>query len=223
MILTFADVINPQEHRAILDLVATAEFVDGRQTAGAHLATRKNNQQIQRDAPQVAAISAIVLGALRRHDAFRDAVYPRQLHSLLVSRYREGMEYGAHVDSALMGDATLWRTDLSLTLFLNDPSDYDGGELALESGSGEILVKLPARSVVCYPTGQLHRVRALTRGERLVAVAWIQSHVRDAGAREALADLARARAQLLETAGDARALDLINKTHANLLRRWAEV
>lgn len=222
MILTFADVVTPQEHRAILDHVAAAEFVDGRQTAGAHAASRKNNQQIQRDAPQIASISSIVLGALRRHDAFRDAVYPRQLHSLLVSRYFEGMEYGAHVDSALMGETVLWRTDLSFTLFLNEPSEYGGGELALESGSGEILVKLPARSMVCYSTGQLHRVRAVTRGERLVVVAWIQSHVRDAGAREALADLARARALLHETSGDARALDLVNKTHANLLRRWAE-
>ncbi len=222
MILTFADVITSQEHRAILDLVATAEFVDGRQTAGASLAARKNNEQIQRDAPQVAAISSIVLAALRRHANFRDAVYPRQLHSLLVSRYRTGMEYGAHVDSPLMGDATTWRTDLSVTLFLNDPGEYDGGELALETGSGEILVKLPARSLVCYPTGQLHRVRAITRGERMVAVAWIQSHVRDTGARETLADLARARALLLESQGDARALDLVNKAHANLLRRWAE-
>ena len=222
MILTFADVITPKEQRAILDQIDGAQFIDGRQTAGANLAARKNNQQIQRDAPQVAAISAIVLGALRRHDAFRDAVYPRQLHSLLVSRYRDGMEYGAHVDSALMGDATPWRTDLSLTLFLNDPGEYDGGELALESGSGEILVKLPARSMVCYSTGQLHRVRTVTRGERLVVVAWIQSHVHDAAAREALADLARARTLLRESGGDERAFDLVNKTHTNLLRRWAE-
>lgn len=222
MILTFADVVTPQEHRAILEQIEGAEFVDGRQTAGANLAALKNNQQIQRDAPQVVAISAIVLAALRRHESFRNAVYPRQLHSLLVSRYREGMEYGAHVDSPLMGDATPWRTDLSLTLFLNEPTEYDGGELALESGSGEIQVKLPARSMVIYPTGQLHRVRAIARGERLAAVAWIQSHVRDAGAREALADLARARALLRETGDDTRAFDLVNKTHANLLRRWAE-
>lgn len=222
MILTFADVITPQQHRAILEQIEGAQFVDGRQTAGAKLAARKNNEQIQRDAPQVVAISAIVLDALRRNDELRNAVYPRQLHSLMVSRYREGMEYGAHVDSPLMGESILWRTDLSLTLFLNETTEYDGGELALESGSGEIQVKLPARSMVIYPTGQLHRVRAITRGERLVVVAWIQSHVRDAGAREALADLARARALLHESGGDARVFDLVNKTHANLLRRWAD-
>jgi PKHD-type hydroxylase len=222
MILTFADVITAQEHRAILDQINGAQFVDGRQTAGTNLAARKNNEQVQRDATQIAAISAIVLDALRHNETFRNSVYPRQLHSLLVSRYRDGMEYGAHVDSALMGDATLWRTDLSLTLFLNEPDEYDGGELALESGSGELLVKLPARNLVCYPTGQLHRVRAVTRGERLVVVAWIQSHVRDTGAREALADLARALAALRASGADAHACELINKTHTNLLRRWAE-
>lgn len=121
------------------------------------------------------AISEILLGALRRHAAFCNAVYPKQLHSLLVSRYRAGMHYGPHVDRALTGEATLWRTDLSLTLFLNEPDAYDGGELALESGSGELLVKLPARAVVCYPTGQLHQVRPITCGDRLVVVAWVQS------------------------------------------------
>jgi hypothetical protein len=110
------------------------------------------------------------------------------------------MEYGAHVDAALMGDATLFRTDVSLTLFLNEPADYDGGELALESGSGELRVKLPARALVCYPTGQLHRVTPVTRGERLVVVSWIQSHVRDGGAREVLRDLALALEKLPQDA-----------------------
>ena len=185
MILTFPELIAPDEHRAILAQIAAAEFVDGRETAGAALAARKNNLQIGRDSPQVQAITAILLGALRRNQAFRSAAYPKQLHSTLVSRYREGMAYGAHVDNALMGEATVWRTDLSLTLFLNDPAEYDGGELALESGSGELLIKLPARSLVCYPTGQLHRVRPVTRGERIVVVAWVQSHVREGAAREA--------------------------------------
>lgn len=222
MILTFADIISADEQRAILERVAQAEFVDGRQTAGALLANRKNNEQIARDNEQLRAITAIVLDALRRHPGFCNAVYPKQLHSLLVSRYREGMRYGPHVDRALMGDETVWRTDLSLTLFLNEPDAYDGGELALESGSGELVVKLPARSIVCYPTGQLHQVRAVTRGERLVLVAWVQSYVRDAGAREVLCDLARALETLQQREGNSRAYDLVNKSHINLLRRWSE-
>ena len=162
----------------------------------------------------------MLLEALRRNAAFRAAIYPKQLHSTLVSRYRPGMEYGAHVDAALMGDATLFRTDVSLSLFLNEPADYDGGELALESGSGELRVKLPARALVCYPTGQLHRVTPVTRGERLVVVSWIQSHVRDGGAREVLRDLALALEKLPQDATAAR--DLVNKAHTNLLRRWSE-
>ena len=222
MILTFPDAISVDEQRAILAQIAAAEFVPGRETAGSGLAAKKNNEQIKRDSPHLVAIGAILLEALKRNAAFRAAVYPKQLHSTLVSRYRPGMAYGAHVDSALMGDATLWRTDLSLTLFLNDPADYDGGELALESGSGELRVKLPARSLVCYPTGQMHRVTPLTRGERLVTVAWVQSHVRDGGAREALRDLWLTVEALLAAGHEGTALELVNKTHANLLRRWSE-
>ena len=220
MILTFPEVISADERGTILAEIAAAEFVSGRETAGAALAARKNNEQISRDSPHVKAIGAMLLEALRRNAAFRAAVYPKQLHSTLVSRYRPGMEYGAHVDAALMGDSTLFRTDLSLTLFLNEPADYDGGELALESGSGELRVKLPARALVCYPTGQLHRVAPVTRGERLVVVSWIQSHVRDGGAREVLRDLALALEKLPPDATVAR--DLINKAHTNLLRRWSE-
>ncbi|MEO5623351.1 MAG: Fe2+-dependent dioxygenase [Dokdonella sp.] len=222
MILSFPDVITADEQRAILAQVSAAEFVDGRETASSLLAERKNNQQLQRGSAALQIITDMLLAALRRHDGFCRAVYPKQLHSLLVSRYRAGMHYGPHVDRALMGDATLWRTDLSLTLFLNEPDAYDGGELALESGSGVFKVKLPARALVCYPTGQVHQVLPVSRGERLVVVAWIQSHVREAHAREVLCDLATA-LELMRTQGaQGAASDLINKTHANLLRRWAE-
>jgi len=220
MILTFPEAVSVDEQRAILAEIAAAEFVPGRESAGAALAARKNNEQISRDSPHVKTIGVMLLEALRRNAAFRAAIYPKQLHSTLVSRYRPGMEYGAHVDAALMGDATLFRTDVSLTLFLNEPADYDGGELALESGSGELRVKLPARALVCYPTGQLHRVTPVTRGERLVVVSWIQSHVRDGGAREVLRDLALALEKLPQDATAAR--DLVNKAHTNLLRRWSE-
>jgi PKHD-type hydroxylase len=222
MILTFPEVITADEHRAILVEIEAAEFVDGRETAAASLARIKHNEQIRRGSEAIRKITDIVLGALKRNVAFLTSTYARQLHSTMVSRYRPGMEYGAHVDQALMGDSELWRTDLSLTLFLNDPDAYDGGELALDSGSGEICAKLPARSLVCYPTGQLHRVKPVTRGERLVVVSWIQSHVRDAGARETLRDLALARDALQGREDLRAAFDRVNKAHTNLLRRWAE-
>ena len=222
MILAFPEVISPDEQRAILAQVNAGEFVDGRETASPQLASIKNNQQLRRGSAPLQRVADIVLAALRRNAAFRNAVYPKQLHSILVSRYREGMQYGAHVDRALMGDDTTWRTDLSLTLFLNEPDAYDGGELALQYGCGETLTKLPARSMACYPTGQLHRVMPVTRGERLVVVGWIQSYVRDDASREVLRDLGEAMEALRGREEFRSAHDLINKTHANLMRRWAE-
>lgn len=222
MILSFADALDAETHRAILAHAASAAFVPGRETSDPRVAEGKQNLQISRTEPRLRDIADLLLGALKRHEAFRAAACPRQLHGVMVARYLPGMAYGAHVDDALMGDATLHRSDLSITVFLNAPSDYDGGELALESGSGELRVKLDARAMVCYPTGQLHRVLPVTRGERLVAVGWIQSHVRDAAAREALWDLFQAREAVFAREGKSRAFDLINKTYANLLRRWAE-
>lgn len=221
MILSFADVLTPAAHAAIVADATQASYVDGLQSAGERLAQTKRNLQIEQGHPAVARITACLLDALKGNAAFLDAVYPNQLHSVLVSRYLPGMEYGSHVDNALMGQSTVWRADLSLTLFLSAPESYDGGELALESGSGEVQVKLPARGLVCYPTGQLHRVLPVTRGERLAVVGWIQSHVRDPAAREALWDLARAREEIYARDGKSRAFDLVNKTHTNLLRRWA--
>jgi len=221
MILSLEQVISEDEQRTLLAKIAQATFVDGRETAGGRLSPHKRNEQISRQAPEILEVTQLLLGALKRSDAFRNATYPQQLHSVLVSRYRPGMEYGWHVDEAVMGDAVPWRSDLSITLFLNAPADYDGGELALESGSGQTIVKLPARAMVCYPTGQLHCVRPVTRGERLAVIGWIQSLVRDAGAREVLRDLNLARDQVYAREGKSHAFDLITKSHANLLRRWA--
>lgn len=223
MILSFADAIDAATHAAILEDIASTGFVDGRQTAGIRLGGVKHNEQLEQDDPAVARISARVMAALKHNDAFLSSVYPNHLHSVLVSRYIPGMEYGLHVDNALMGQSTAWRADLSFTLFLQDETSYDGGELALESGSGELRVKLPARGIVCYPTGQLHRVLPVTRGERLAVVGWIQSFVRDEQQREVLRDLAQARDAIYEREQRSRSFELVNKTHTNLLRRWAQL
>lgn len=222
MILTLAEAVNEAALSQMLELVAGAEFVDGRQTAGVALSETKRNEQVDSSSASLQAVTDVLLEALKVNESFRNAVYPKQLHSVLISRYRPGMAYGPHVDNALMGSDVLWRTDLSLTLFLNEPDDYEGGELCLESGSGEIRFKLPAGHMICYPTSDLHQVRKVTRGERLVVVGWIQSHIRDGRAREALWDLAQAREDIYQREGKSRAYDLVNKTHTNLLRRWAE-
>jgi PKHD-type hydroxylase len=133
------------------------------------------------------------------------------------------MGYGPHVDAATMVTGEqLWRSDVSLTLFLNERTEYEGGELAIESGSGELQFKLKARAMLCYPTNSLHRVLKVEKGIRLAVVAWIHSLVRDPAEREILWDLHTASRRLFEQYGKSREYDLLAKSHANLLRRWAE-
>jgi PKHD-type hydroxylase len=224
MMLTFADVITEEEHGALLEIARGTTFVDGRESASPRLADMKHNEQMSRSDARIGDVAKIVGAALGRSGAFRFATMPKQMHSLRLARYREGMRYGKHVDAALMQDGTGFvRVDLSFTLFLSPPETYDGGELVLETGSEESTVKLPARHLVVYPTGQLHEVRAITRGERLVVVGWVESYVRSAADREALWDLHRAMELVHEAEGKSRAYDLLLKTHTALFRRWVEV
>lgn len=223
MILTFGDVITVEERLRILDLLCGTTFVDGRITAGSAAALVKHNEQLARDTPAYGEITEIMLAALRRNEAFRCAVQPKQMHSMIVSRCSPGMHYGAHIDSAVMANGDqLWRADLSLTIFLSDRSEYEGGELGVESGSGELQFKLKARAMLCYPTTWLHRVLPVTKGQRLAVVAWIHSLVRDPTAREILYDLDTTSRRLFEQYGKTREYDLVAKSHANLLRRWAD-
>lgn len=222
MILTLSELITPDELAHIKRLVSRVEFSDGKATAGALLQQAKNNQQIPWDHPVMKEITGVVMQALGRSDAFMSAAQPRRLAGMLVSRYQPGMAYGAHVDVPIMGEPNHVRSDVSFTLFLNEPDSYEGGELAFDNGSGETAFKLPSRSAICYSTGQLHRVRPVEQGERLAVVGWVQSLVREPAIRELLHDLSEAREQLVGLDGAARALELVNKSYFNLLRRHAE-
>lgn len=223
MLLQVAGALAEAELAALHTLAAGARFVDGRATAGALLHEVKRNEQVAHDDPALPEITRIVLAALKRNDAFRLATYANQLHGLMLARYRPGMAYGLHVDAALMGEQQVFRSDLSLTLFLSAPESYDGGELELHTGAGVVLAKLAAGDLIAYDTGDLHQVRAVTRGERLVVVAWIQSFVRDPSVRAMLWDLAQARDELFAREGRSSTYERINRTHTNLLRRYAEV
>lgn len=224
MLQTFAEIITPAEHAELLSIAGGTQFVSGLESASARLVDTKHNEQMARTDPAIAQVAKIVGGALARHSAFRAAALPRQMHSLRLSRYGVGMRYGKHVDAALMVDGGVHaRADLSFTLFLSDPSSYQGGELCLESGSGDTCFKLPARHLLCYPTGQLHEVREVTEGERLVVIGWVQSYVRDTTQRETLWDLSVAMELVHAAEGKSRAYDLLVKSHASLLRQWGEV
>ena len=222
MILTLPDLITPDELAHIKRLVASVGFTEGKATAGELLHDKKNNQQIPWDHPVMKQIAGLVMQALGRSDGFMGAAQPRKLATMLVSRYQPGMAYGMHVDAPLMAEPNHVRSDVSFTLFLNEPDTYEGGELAFEIGNSEATFKLPARSAVCYPTGQLHRVRPVEKGERLAVVGWVQSLVREPSVREMLYDLSAARDQLVGKDGTERAIDLINKSYFNLLRKHAE-
>lgn len=222
LITTLSELITRDELAQIRRLISGVEFTDGKATAGEALQKVKNNQQIPWDHPVMAKITGLVMQALGRSDAFMSVAQPRRLAAMLVSRYRPGMAYGMHVDTPIMGEPNHVRSDVSFTLFLNEPDTYQGGELAFETGGSETAFKLPARSAICYSTGQLHRVRPVEQGERLAVVGWVQSLVREPAIRELLHDLSEARDQLVGQEGAARALELINKSYSNLLRRHAE-
>lgn len=222
MLLTLPDLVTPDELALIKQKIATVPFIEGKATAGELLKSVKNNQQIPWNHPVMKEITDLVMRALGRCDAFMSLAQPRRLAAMLVSRYEPGMAYGAHVDAPIMGEPNHVRSDVSFTLFLNEPDTYQGGELAFENGSGETAFKLPARSAICYPTGQLHRVRPVEHGERLAVVGWVQSLVREPAIRELLHDLSEARELLVGQEGAGRAVELLTKSYSNLLRRNAE-
>lgn len=222
MILTLPDLVTPDELALIKQKIATVPFIEGKATAGELLKSVKNNQQIPWNHPVMKEITDLVMRALGRCDAFMSLAQPRRLAAMLVSRYEPGMAYGLHVDAPIMGEPNHVRSDVSFTLFLNEPDTYQGGELAFENGSGETAFKLPARSAICYPTGQLHRVRPVEQGERLAVVGWVQSLVREPAIRELLHDLSEARELLVGQEGTGRAVELLTKSYSNLLRRNAE-
>jgi len=222
MIITLPDLITLDELALIRQKISTVQFADGRATAGELLHKAKNNQQIPANHPVLKEITSVVMQALGRNDAFMSVAQPRRLAAMLVSRYQPGMAYGSHVDAPIMGEPNHVRSDVSFTLFLNEPDAYQGGELSFETGSGETSFKLPARSAICYPTGQLHRVRPVEQGERLAVVGWVQSLVREPAIRELLHDLSEARELLAGLEGTSRAVELITKSYSNLLRRNAE-
>lgn len=203
--------------------LSTATFEDGRATAGGNARLVKKNEQVSDDPdrpdPQLDAMQDLVADALWDHDLFVTAAQPKEILSPIFSRYSPGMSYGTHMDNALMGEM---RIDLSMTIFLSDPADYDGGELVIDFSTGERAIKLPAGSAVLYATTALHRVAEVTRGQRLAVVTWMRSLVRDPAAREILLDLRMARDRLSKQLGKTAEVDLLSKSYTNLLRRWIE-
>lgn len=216
--LTIAGVLSAEDVERVRAGLARARFADGRRTAGGAARRVKANQQAEGGAPEVEALARFVRQALERCDPFRMYARPARWSKLLFSRYQPGDAYGLHTDDAFMaadGGGSL-RTDLSFTLFLSEPESYDGGALLIEGLDGEREIKPPAGGAVLYPTGALHQVQPVTRGERLACVGWVQSQIGRGDQRELLFDLARVRGALPE--GEAQLL--LDKSIGGLLRLW---
>jgi len=223
MITCIPDVLTPDEIAKIRKEAAAMPFVSGASTAGSRAKRVKHNEQISQEAEERKILHEIVVAALMRNAAFRRAALPKRVRPPLISRYRTGMSYGKHVDNALMGPKIgRERSDVSITVFISDIDEYDGGELVIHSPFGIQEVKLPKGSAVIYPSSTLHEVTEVTRGERLVAVTWAQSYIRDERQREILSHISQIKDLLNAKAPDAHETDLVHQTHANLMRMWSE-
>jgi PKHD-type hydroxylase len=223
MIISIANVLSPEELAVLEAQLADRQFIDGKVTAGWHARLVKHNTQLPSSDPAMPHLRSLVHQALMRNPLFQMAALPKAIGPILFSRYDLGMSYGSHVDNAFMGTDPKIRSDLSLTVFLRSPATYEGGELVIETTQGEEAFKLEAGAMVLYPSSTLHRVEPVTQGVRLVAVAWVQSLVKDPAERELLFDLDTARQAIFAKDGKTAEFDLISKSHANLLRKWGEI
>lgn len=222
------DILNAEEIAEILSDLSGQTFIDGKLTASGIARSVKNNLQVggtgeDGELPDTELIDTLVMNALWRNEQFQAFTQPRRIVAPLYARYDPGMQYGSHVDVAIMGpDEEPVRSDLAMTIFLSEPTDYGGGELVLELPFGEHRIKLRAGQAVVYTATSLHRVEPVTEGRRLVAVTWIQSLVRDESLRTILYDLSSAAAET-QKLGAAEITATLNKTCHNLLRYAAEV
>lgn len=226
MLIAIPDVLDAAGVARVRAIIDATPWVDGNETSGPQSALAKRNEQLPEDGDAARAAGALVLDALGRSPLFVAAALPLKVFPPLFNRYAGGQAFGTHIDNAVRmkrGTDFRIRSDLSATLFLEPPEAYDGGELVIEDQFGEQRVKLPAGHMVVYPASSLHRVEPVTRGVRVASFFWLQSMVRDDGARRILFDLDRG-VQAVATdrgQGDEAVIRLTGVYH-NLLRRWAD-
>lgn len=225
MLIPIQGVLSKNEVAQFRSRLDQAEWQDGLKTAGSLARSVKRNQQLADGSPLAVELGNFILRRLGNNSLFISAALPNRIYPPKFNRYADGGTYGAHVDSAVMqvpGSSVSVRSDLSATLFLAEPEEYEGGDLEIEGPFGIQSVKLEAGDMVLYPSSSLHRVAPVTRGARVASFFWIQSMVRDDGSRTLLFDLDQAIQQMspLVEADDPRLLKLTGVYH-NLLRQWA--
>lgn len=226
MLITIDQVLSPAELATAQELLARSQWASGQITAGTQAAKAKNNQQLPEDAAHLPALRRLVLGALNRNALFFTAALPQRIVPPLFNRYGgDTNSFGKHVDNAmrpLPDGGGYVRTDVSATLFLSDPADYDGGELLIDDTHVDQRIKLRAGSMVLYPSTSVHEVLPVTRGQRVACFMWIQSMVRETERRRLLYEMDMAILGLRETHGDTPAAVGLTGCYHNLMRMWAD-
>lgn len=225
MLLTLPDILNPDDLRQVREALRHAPWGDGRDSAGTQARAVKNNLQLPHDCEAAQTLRALVLRGLDRNPRFFSAVLPLKVFTPRINRYSgDSNAYGNHIDNAVRvlpgGDRV--RTDVSCTVFLNDPTDYEGGELVIADTFGEQCVKMPAGHAVIYPGTSLHQVTPVTRGERLACFFWVQSLVRSDEHRRLLFDFDMNLLALRQRHGETPETTALTGTYHNLLRQWAD-
>lgn len=223
MLLEIPQLLNEAQLQKIHELLAPGRFVDGKLTAGKIASRVKQNEELAQEPELLQRLYRVVMASVGHSEVFRSGALPARVADFIFARYQPGMHYGDHVDDPIMGQGPRFRSDVSMTIFLNDPAGYDGGELVIRTPFGDQQVKLPAGHAVVYPSASVHRVAEVTRGERLVALTWIQSLVRDAAQRELLYELDQSRQHLLRQDPESDVTKNVDRSYVNLLRMWAEV
>jgi PKHD-type hydroxylase len=226
VLLAIPDVLTSEQVKQARQTLEEAEWVDGRVTAGHQSARAKDNMQVPEDHPAARQVGEVILNALGQNALFISAALPSRVFPPLFNRYQGGQSFGTHVDNAIRqvtGTAHRIRTDLSATLFLSSPEEYDGGELMIEDTYGTHSVKLPAGHMVLYPATSLHHVRPVTRGARICSFFWIQSMIREDSQRALLFDLDLAIQRLNRDLPQHPSAVQLTGVYHNLLRQWAEV
>ena len=224
MIICASNVLTADELSAVRSDLGGASFADGASTAGWSAREVKKNLQVTASSDSQARMVGIVDSAFLRNPLLQAALLPAAMTQVMFNRYDVGMQYGPHVDAPVMGHmGSAIRTDVAITVFLSDPETYVGGELVMDSNGAECAFKLEAGAAIAYPANTLHRVNPVSQGARYAAIIWVQSQIRDAAKRELLWDLETAKRQTFAREGKSRTFDAISKSHANLLRMWADI
>ena len=224
MMVHIPNVLNAEQVARCRTVMERAAWVDGAVTAGHQSVQVKNNLQLPEGSPEARELGDMVLDALARNPLFMSAVLPKQVFPPLFNRYDAGMTFGSHVDNSIRaGNGVRIRTDVSSTLFITGPDDYDGGELVVEDTYGTHSVKLPAGDMIVYPATSLHHVTPITRGSRIASFFWTQSMIRDESKRSLLFDMDMAIIKLGRDHPQHSSVVELTSVYHNLLRQWAEL